>query len=148
MSSKPQSDKSSSSANGQLEVTIMSFGYKEGAPPIANLVFDVRFLKNPYWVEELRPLTGRDRPVQEYVLQQALAQEFLESVLQMLDKLLPKLAEQQITDFTIAFGCTGGQHRSATLTETLASEISQRYPHYRVIKTHRELGAKSSAGED
>lgn len=133
------------SETGPLEVSIQSFGYKEGSPPLANLVFDVRFLKNPFWVEELRPLTGRDEPVQKYVLEQPLAADFLKSVLHMLDTLLPRLEEQKIADFTIAFGCTGGQHRSVTMVEALASEILKRYPLYRVKKAHRELDAKNIA---
>src|SRR5580658_2531423 len=80
-------------SKGELEVRVISFGYKQGPPPLANVVFDVRFLKNPYWVEELRPLTGRDQPVQDYVLQQPLAQEFLQSLNVMLSKILPKMAE-------------------------------------------------------
>jgi UPF0042 nucleotide-binding protein len=122
-----------------LEITIMSFGYKEGAPPIANLVFDVRFLQNPFWVEELKPLTGLDRPVQDYVLGQPLAADFLKSIVHMLDTLLPKLEEMDIADFSIAFGCTGGQHRSATMVEALASQLAKRYPHIRITKSHREL---------
>jgi UPF0042 nucleotide-binding protein len=130
-------------ASSPLLVTVISFGYKEGAPPVANLVFDVRFLKNPFWVEELRPLTGEDKAVQAYVMEQPLAVEFLQSVLNMLDTLLPQLEEQKVGDFSIAFGCTGGQHRSATLASRVASEIGKRYPHYRVIKQHRELTQKT-----
>jgi RNase adapter protein RapZ len=122
-----------------LHVNIMSFGYKHGAPPIANLVFDMRFLKNPYWVEELKPLTGRDRPVQDYVLHQELAVEFLKNLVHMLDGLLPKLQGMNISDFSIAFGCTGGQHRSATMVEALASQLRDRYPQFEITKTHREL---------
>lgn len=137
----PNSETSSGngSGGGALEITVASFGYKEGAPPIANLVFDVRFLKNPFWVDELRPLTGMDKAVQDYVLQQPLAVDFLSSVLHMLDTLLPRLQEQNIADFSIAFGCTGGQHRSATMVEKLASELRRSYPHCRVTKFHREL---------
>jgi UPF0042 nucleotide-binding protein len=123
----------------ELEVKVISFGYKQGPPPLANVVFDVRFLKNPYWVEELRPLTGRDQPVQDYVLQQALAQEFLQSLSLMLSKILPKMAELKVGQFIIALGCTGGQHRSATLVESLATMLKHKYPQYSVVITHREL---------
>jgi RNase adapter protein RapZ len=123
-----------------LEVKVMSFGYKEGPPPQANMVFDVRFLKNPYWVEELRPLTGLDRPVQEYVLNQAAAQEFLESIGALLNTLLPRLVELEVRDVTIAFGCTGGQHRSTTLAETLADRLVRLYPEFKITRQHRELG--------
>jgi RNase adapter protein RapZ len=131
--------------NSALQITIISFGYKEGTPPLANLVFDVRFLKNPFWVEELKPLTGLDQPVQDYVLHQPLAIDFLRSVMQMLDTLLPKLEEQNISDFTIAFGCTGGQHRSATLVEALAAELHKRHPLYAITKSHRELNGRDLA---
>src|SRR5262249_44007620 len=93
-----------------LEVTVMSFGYKEGPPPLTNMVFDVRFLKNPFWIAELRPLSGLDQPVQDYVVKQALAREFLDSLLILLNSVLPRFAELELTDFSIAFGCTGGQH--------------------------------------
>ena len=126
-------------SNQTIDLTVMSFGYKWGAPPVANLLFDVRFLKNPFWVEELKPLTGRDRPVQDYVMQQPLAMEFLNCVLQMLDALLPNLDHMKISEFTIAFGCTGGQHRSATMVEALTTELKDRYPQFRIAKIHREL---------
>ncbi len=129
-----------------LEVTIISFGYKEGAPPPANVIFDVRFLKNPFWVEELRPLTGMDRPVQEYVLQQPLADDFLNSVVKLMENLLPRLVELKIPDFTIAFGCTGGQHRSATMVEALSDRLSQLYPQYSILRQHRELAPPAGAG--
>jgi RNase adapter protein RapZ len=121
-----------------LQILVTSFGYKQGPPPLANIVFDVRFLKNPYWVEELRPLTGRDNQVQQ-VLEQELAQDFLESMKGLLAKVLPKMAELKVEKFVIAFGCTGGQHRSATLVEKLADELAAAYPDYDVIKQHREL---------
>lgn len=130
-----------------LQIIITSFGYKQGPPPLANIVFDVRFLKNPYWVEELRPLTGLDHPVQQYVLEQELAQDFLESMKGLLAKVLPKMAELKVEKFVIAFGCTGGQHRSATLVEKLADELASTYPAYRVVKQHRELD-KTPEAED
>jgi UPF0042 nucleotide-binding protein len=126
-------------SNKTIDLTVMSFGYKWGTPPIANLLFDVRFLKNPFWVEELKPLTGRDQPVQDYVMQQPLAMEFLNCVLQMLDALLPNLDHMKISEFTIAFGCTGGQHRSATMVEALTTELKERYPQFKITKMHREL---------
>ena len=78
-----------------LELIITSFGYKKSAPPSANIVFDVRFLQNPYWVEELRPLSGKDQPVQDYVLKQELAQDFLAFLTTMLKKILPHMAERK-----------------------------------------------------
>ncbi len=122
-----------------MEVVITSFGYKKDPPPSANVVFDVRFLKNPYWVEELRPLNGKDLAVQEYVLKQELAKEFLESLVGMLRKILPKMAEAHHERYTIALGCTGGQHRSATLVEALAKELAKAFPERKISIHHREL---------
>lgn len=130
-----------------FEINVMSFGYKRGAPPDSNIVFDVRFLKNPYWVEELRPLSGLDQPVQKYVLEQEAAREFLESVLKLLSCVLPEIAALKTQNFTIAFGCTGGQHRSATLAEALARELSQRFPQFVIKTVHRELGKNDTASE-
>ncbi len=142
-----RSSSSDSEKGDDLQIIITSFGYKQGPPPLANIVFDVRFLKNPYWVEELRPLTGLDDPVQQYVLEQELAQDFLETLKILLAKVLPKMAELKVGKFVIAFGCTGGQHRSATLVEKLADELAEAYPTYNIVKQHRELD-KSPEGED
>jgi len=122
-----------------VEVTVMSFGYKRGDAPSANAVFDVRFLKNPYWVEELRPLSGLDKPVQDYVLEQVPAQDFLSSILQLCLKIIPQFTESKVKHFTIAFGCTGGQHRSATIAETVAKSLACDFPEARVRVVHREL---------
>lgn len=149
--STKQLENVSSSAESEirdLEIIITSFGYKQGPPPLANIVFDVRFLKNPYWVEELRPLTGLDDPVQRYVLEQELAQDFLETLKILLGKVLPKMAELKVGKFVIAFGCTGGQHRSATLVEKLAGELAQAYPKYKIVKQHRELTKSTEDEED
>jgi UPF0042 nucleotide-binding protein len=123
----------------ELDVLVMSFGYKQGPPPVANVVWDVRFLKNPYWVEELRPLTGLDSRVQEYVLQQPLAQDFLASMMEIFDKTLPRVVEHKVERYIIALGCTGGQHRSTTLVETLGKLLRERFPEYSVTLKHREL---------
>lgn len=128
-----------------LTVRISSFGYKMGKPPAANAVFDVRFLKNPYWVEHLRPLTGKDEPVQEYVMNQKAAEDFLSSIVELLAKLIPRLEESNMSEFSIAFGCTGGQHRSATMVELLARELSARLPNLTVERLHRELDGHAHA---
>jgi len=122
-----------------LEVTVMSFGYKQGPPPLANVVFDVRFLKNPFWIEELRPLTGLDKPVQEYVLEQPMAQDFLESLSSLLNRVLPKVVEHKVHHYIIALGCTGGQHRSTALVEALAARLKENIPNCTVTIQHREL---------
>ncbi len=124
----------------QLSITVCSFGYKAGTPPVANIVLDVRFLQNPYWVPELRPLTGLDSPVREYVLTQSGALELLDSLTELLSKILPRVADLGIFEFSIAFGCTGGQHRSAALAEALAERLEKIYPKFAVSRHHRELG--------
>jgi UPF0042 nucleotide-binding protein len=124
----------------KLTLRIISFGYKQGPPPPeSSMVFDVRFLKNPFWVDELRPLTGLHHQVQEYVLVQPLAQDFLLTVSAMIAKLLPEFAKLKVKEFTVALGCTGGQHRSCALVEALADELSQVCPDYQIVRHHREL---------
>lgn len=122
-----------------VKITIMSFGYKEAPPPPANILFDVRFLKNPYWVDELRPLTGLEKKVQDYVLNQSLAQDFLKTLTELLGKVIPELSRLSLDELTIALGCTGGQHRSCALVEALAERLSQILPNYPVYRQHREL---------
>jgi len=123
----------------RLEVTVMSFGYKRGDAPSANAIFDVRFLKNPYWVEHLRPLTGLDKPVQDYVLEQEPAQDFLTSILDLTVKIIPQFRHAKVKHFTIAFGCTGGQHRSTTIAENIALSLAHFFPEAHVRVMHREL---------
>lgn len=122
-----------------VKITIISFGYKEAPPPPANIVFDVRFLKNPYWVDELRPLTGLDQKVQDYVLNQNLAQDFLKTLTELLSKVIPELSRLSLDELTIALGCTGGQHRSCALVEALAKRMARILPNYPIYRDHREL---------
>ncbi len=124
------------------EVLITSFGYKNEPPPHANITFDVRFLKNPYWVEKLRPLTGKDMPVKEYVLEQESAKDFLSSLVNMLEKILPSIAADKHERFIIGLGCTGGQHRSVTLVEALAQQLAEVFPNFKISIFHRELDEK------
>lgn len=122
-----------------FEIKIVSFGYKSGPPPNANMLFDVRFLDNPYWVEELRPLTGLDRAVQDYVIEQALAKHFLHAFLSMASEVLPEMSKKKATHVTIAFGCTGGQHRSTSIAEYTAKQLGELFPNYTIKISHREL---------
>jgi len=131
-----------------LTLRVVSFGYKMGKPPVANAIFDVRFLKNPYWVENLRPMTGKDKPVQEYVMNQKIARDFFDGLIDLLGRLLPMLQENNMTEYHIAFGCTGGQHRSATMVELMASELARRFPELTVERHHRELDGKSEVKSD
>lgn len=139
-------DGADNGAPNTVHVKVMSFGYKQGLPPAANIIFDVRFLKNPFWVDELRPLNGmHDVQVQDYVMNQDAAVEFLNSVTELLVKLLPRLPELKVNEFTVAFGCTGGQHRSATMCEKLAAQLHERFPGYKIEREHRELVNRISA---
>jgi len=113
-------------AEGGTQVTVMSFGYKHGLPPDADLVFDCRFLPNPHWVEHLRPLTGLDRDVQQYVASFDLTDRFLEELLPLLELLLPAYVDEGKSLLTIAFGCTGGRHRSVSMVERVAEWFRER----------------------
>lgn len=124
-----------------LAVKVISFGYKEGQPPVANMVFDVRFLKNPYWVPELRPLNGLDKPVSDYVLGQPLAESFLSGLHDLVKCTWKQLQELEIKEFTVAFGCTGGQHRSVALAEAFAKRLQRELPDGQFTCLHREMSA-------
>ena len=116
----------SGSAQGRMDVRVSSFGFKYGIPIEADLVFDVRFLPNPYYVEKLRPLSGMDTEVQEYVLRSDVAQRFLEKLTGMIDFLLPQYAAEGRYALTIGIGCTGGQHRSVAVAKALTDYLTAR----------------------
>ena len=103
----------------EIQVTVMSFGFKHGLPIDADLVFDVRFLPNPFYVEELRPLSGLDRPVAEFVFGYPQTRKFMEMISGMLDFLLPLYVEEGKVNLTIGIGCTGGRHRSVAIAAAL-----------------------------
>ncbi len=103
----------------ELAITVMSFGFKHGIPLEADLVFDARFLPNPYYVDELRPLCGLDRPVAEFVFSYQQTRTFMEKVQDMIDFLLPLYIEEGKLGLTIAIGCTGGHHRSVAIAAAL-----------------------------
>jgi UPF0042 nucleotide-binding protein len=109
-----------------MQISVVSFGFKHGVPLDVDNVFDVRFLPNPHWVDELQPLTGLDQPVRSYVLDQPEAIEFLERVDDLLGFLLPAYLKEQKSYLTVAIGCTGGRHRSVVLAEELADRIRSR----------------------
>ena len=110
-------------AKRQLEVTVEAFGFKHGIPLDADLVFDVRFLPNPYYLEELRPLTGLDRPVAQYVFNSNDARSFMAKVEDLLDFLLPLYVEEGKLNLLIAVGCTGGRHRSVAIAAALTEYL-------------------------
>ncbi len=108
------------SPSARLQTAVVSFGYKHGLPLDVDIVFDCRFLPNPHWVDELRPLTGRDAPVRDFVLTQPQTAEFLERLGGLLALVLPAYAREGKSYLTIAFGCTGGRHRSVVMVEEVA----------------------------
>jgi UPF0042 nucleotide-binding protein len=120
-----------------MQTTLLSFGYKHGLPLDADLVFDCRFLPNPHWVDELRPLTGLDEPVRAYVLGQPAAEVFLANLDTMLDQLLPAYVAEGKAYLTIALGCTGGRHRSVAMAEEVARRLRERG--LRVGVLHRDV---------
>ena len=107
----------------QMQVRVVSFGFKYGLPVDADLVFDLRFLPNPHFVPDLKPLTGRDPPVAEYVLRAPETQALLTDVRGMLDRWLPQYAAEGKAYLTIAVGCTGGRHRSVAIAEEIARTL-------------------------
>ena len=121
-----------------MYVTILSFGFKYGIPADADLVFDVRFLPNPYYIEELRPMSGNDSPVSEYVMKEPKAQEFLEKLKDMVTFLIPNYIIEGKNQLVIAIGCTGGKHRSVTLANELYQFLKQD-DRYGVKVEHRDI---------
>ena len=102
-----------------LYITVLSFGFKYGIPNDADLVFDVRFLPNPYYIEELRPMSGNDQPVRDYVMNNDTAKQFLTKLTDMVEFLIPNYISEGKTQLVIGIGCTGGKHRSVTLANEL-----------------------------
>ncbi len=110
----------------QLRIFLMSFGYRNGLPRDADLVFDVRFLKNPHYVQDLRPQSGMDSEVADYISGDAALTPFLERLMQLLDPLLPLYEAEGKSYLTIAVGCTGGQHRSVYVVERLKAWLARK----------------------
>ena len=121
----------------EMSVTVTSFGFKYGLPLEADLVFDVRFLPNPFYVEELRPQTGLDKGVADYVFQSPTAQELLEKLRGLMDFLLPHFVEEGKSALVVAVGCTGGRHRSVAVTHALTQYIQSLG--YAAGETHRDM---------
>ena len=126
----------------KLSVLFLSFGFKNGIPDGADYVFDVRCLPNPHWVPALRPLTGRDAAVADYLAQQAEVMQMQEDLSGFLQRWLPRFEAQDRAYVTIAIGCTGGQHRSVFIVEALAQRFKKQFP--QVVVKHRELGSAST----
>jgi UPF0042 nucleotide-binding protein len=121
-----------------LMVTVMSFGFKHGIPADADLVFDVRFLPNPFYIEELKHKTGNDKEVQDYVMGFEEADMFLNKLTDMLQFLIPNYIKEGKYRLVIAIGCTGGKHRSVTLANELYNRMKDK-GHYGIKLYHRDM---------
>jgi len=127
----------SSAEHSPLRLGIVSFGYSHGLPRDADIVLDCRFLPNPHWVPDLRPYTGLDAPVRDYVLEQSAAKEFLTRLESLFDLLLPAYVDEGKAYLTVAVGCTGGRHRSVALAEALAETVREQG--FQPVVTHRDV---------
>lgn len=127
------------SGSSRMQVAVESFGYKHGLPLDADVVMDVRFLPNPHWEEDLRPLTGHDPAVRDHVLETAMATAFLDRLDDLLANVLPAFEAEGRSYLTVAIGCTGGRHRSVAVAEEIARRFRERG--VAVTTTHRDLAA-------
>ncbi|MDL2302275.1 RNase adaptor protein RapZ, partial [Lachnospiraceae bacterium OttesenSCG-928-D06] len=121
-----------------LMVTIMSFGFKHGMPADADLVFDVRFLPNPFYIEKLKGQTGNDKEVQDYVMSSKEAKEFMDKLEDMIQFLIPNYVKEGKYRLVIGIGCTGGKHRSVTLANRLYADLKNKGK-YGVNLYHRDI---------
>jgi len=124
-------------SSGDMAVSVVSFGFKHGLPMEADLVFDVRFMPNPFYIDALRPQTGLDAPVRDYVFSFRETEEFMEKLRDMISYLLPRYREEGKTVLVIAIGCTGGHHRSVAVTHALSQHIASLG--YQVTENHRDM---------
>lgn len=129
-----------------LYITVLSFGFKYGIPTDADLVFDVRFLPNPYYVEELRPLTGLDAPIQDFVKASPQYHQFLDKLEDMVQFLIPNYISEGKNQLVIGIGCTGGKHRSVTLAEGLYGRLGAQ-ENYGLRIEHRDITRDAHRGK-
>ncbi len=127
----------SKTKNDSFVINFMSFGYKHGIPTEADWVIDVRFIPNPYYVSSLKKLTGNNKKVAQYVMRQDITKEFVNRLYEIIIKLAPRYAKEGKYSLTIAFGCTGGQHRSVTLANEFYRRMTEEG--WRTTLEHREL---------
>lgn len=125
----------------QLRVSVVSFGFKHGTPRDADLLFDVRFLPNPHWVEELRPYSGKDAPVRDYVFGQPATEPFVSALEHLLDVAVPGYVTEGKRYLTIGIGCTGGKHRSVAISDRIGRHLATSFD-LPVAVVHRDLGAE------
>ena len=122
-----------------LMVNVMSFGFKHGIPTDADLVFDVRFLPNPYYIDELKHQTGNDKPVQDYVKSFPACGEFVDKLVDMLNFLIPGYVQEGKYQLVVAIGCTGGQHRSVTIANEVYERLKASGGNYGLNLSHRDV---------
>ncbi|MBQ8031496.1 MAG: RNase adapter RapZ [Butyrivibrio sp.] len=122
-----------------LMINVLSFGFKHGIPSDADLVFDVRFLPNPYYIDELKHQTGNDKPVQDYVKSFPACQEFVDKLTDMLAFLIPGYVKEGKYQLVVAIGCTGGQHRSVTIANELYERLKGLGGNFGLKLTHRDV---------
>lgn len=137
---------STAGLNDGMQVSVFSFGFKHGAPLDADIVIDVRFLPNPFYVPELRSLTGRDQKVRDYVLNKPETQEFMNCWKNLLGCVMPGYQKEGKQQLAIAVGCTGGQHRSVTLADETGAYLKRLG--YNVEVTHRDLALANTIAEE
>ncbi|NCA95758.1 MAG: RNase adapter RapZ [Methanomicrobia archaeon] len=123
--------------SGNLTVSFVSFGFKHGIPYDVEMIFDTRIVPNPYWIPELKDLTGQDEPVQKFVLNDKEAKELIANIENYLDYYLAKVKAEERNFFVIGIGCSGGQHRSVVIAEYLSNKYSSKY---RTLCLHRDIG--------
>lgn len=123
-------------ASESLNINVVSFGFKYGVPVDADLIFDVRFIENPFYIDELRPLSGQDEPVRQFVLGNDVTKEFMTKVLDMLKFLIPHYILEGKKQLIVGIGCTGGRHRSVAITEEITRQL--RYQGFHAASFHRD----------
>ncbi|ADL11866.1 RNase adapter RapZ [Acetohalobium arabaticum] len=121
----------------KINISLISFGFKYGMPADSDLMFDVRFLPNPHYVDSLRPLTGNDKQVQEYILKRPITREFREKFFDLINFLIPQYIKEGKNHLSIGIGCTGGKHRSVTFVNELSDFLENKQ--YHVITEHRDI---------
>ena len=135
-------EKAFSGKKTKLNVNLTSFGFKNGIPLDLHLMFDLRFLPNPYYIDDLKRKTGNHKDVMDYVMRLEESREFYKMLLDMLEYLIPKYEKDGKSHLRIGIGCSGGQHRSATFVNMLYKDLSEKLD-YKITKFHREIGDKT-----
>jgi len=134
-------DRVAEEKSSQLQLLIQSFGFKNGMPPDADFIFDVRCLPNPYWESELRPLTGSDEAVREYLQSYPAVSQMIDDIIQFLKNWIPRFEADNRSYLTVCIGCTGGRHRSVYITEQLVKKATAMQMNVQI--RHRDLNIKS-----